>query len=76
MKYESKRLYAVRGTHREAMVRKGTYLCEGKFVVDFYYDGLPDHEWKRGSHGISCDICDTLDQAKRKADYYVGKDNR
>ena len=76
MKYESKRLYVVKNTHRSAMVREGDYFCKGKYVVDFFYDGLSDYDWKKGSHGIACDICDTFEQAKRKANYYVNKDNQ
>lgn len=74
MKYESDRLYVVKGEHRSARVVKGSYFTEGKFVVDFFYDGLPDYEWKKGSSGVACAICDTLEQAKRKAQYYVNKD--
>ena len=44
------------------------------YVVSFYYEGFPDYEWKRGSHGISCDLCETLEQAKRKAKYYISKE--
>lgn len=41
--------------------------------VFFYYDGYPDTEWKRGSHGMWCDTCDTLAKAKAKAKRYVQK---
>ncbi len=43
------------------------------YSVFFYYDGYPDYEWKRGSNGVSCDICDTLKQALNKARYYLNK---
>lgn len=72
MTYESKKLFVVKNGKRMAQIRK-TNIMKG-FVVDFYYDGYPDYEWKRGSHGISCDICDTIEQAKRKANYYVSKE--
>lgn len=67
----AKRLARYEKGHRVAIVREGTYMCVGKVVVDFYYDGYPDYEWKKGSHGIACEICDTLEQARRKARYYV-----
>jgi hypothetical protein len=76
MTYESNRLYATKAEHRSAIVKKGSYFCEGKYVVDFYYDNASDFEWKRGAHGMSCDICDTFEQAKRKANNYVKKDNQ
>lgn len=44
------------------------------FAVYFYYDGMCDYEWKRGSHGIACDLCETLEQATGKARRYVKKD--
>lgn len=64
-----------KGTHRMARVSEGTYFNKGKYIVSFYYDGYPDYEWKRGSHGIACTICDTLAQAKRISKYYIQKDN-
>lgn len=67
----AKRLARYEKGHRVAIVREGTYMSIGKVVVDFYYDGYPDYEWKKGSHGIACEICDTLEQARRKARYYV-----
>ena len=73
MKYESDRLYVVKNGSKMARVRAGDYFTKGKFVVDFFYDGLPDYEWKKGSHGIASDICETMEQAKRKANYYVRK---
>ena len=60
--------------HRTAIISEGTAFCKGKYVVDFYYDGAPDFEWKRGAHGMACEICNTLNQAKSKAEYYVLKD--
>jgi len=41
--------------------------------VFFYYDGYLDTQWKKGSHGIACDTCKTLSQAKGKAKRYVQK---
>lgn len=76
MNNESNIFYSAKNIHRKAVVKDGKYFCEGKYVVSFYYDGFPDYEWKKGSHGVACDICDTLEQAKRKADYYVKKDNQ
>lgn len=67
----AKRLARYEKGHRVAIVREGTYMSIGKVVVDFYYDGYPDYEWKKGSHGIACEICDSLEQARRKARYYV-----
>lgn len=67
----AKRLARYEKGHRVAIVREGTYMSIGKVVVDFYYDGYPDFEWKKGSHGIACEICDSLEQARRKARYYV-----
>lgn len=72
----AKELFRTTGTHRTAIVKEGTYLCEGQFVVNFYYDNYCDYEWKKGSHGIACDICKTLEEAKRKARYYVKKDQQ
>lgn len=43
-------------------------------AVFFYYDGDPDYEWKRGSHGTYCDTCKTLAQAKGKAKRYTEKE--
>jgi len=63
----------IRKGNRAAIVVPGTYMVYGKYVVHFYYDGYPDYEWKRGSDGIPCDICDTREQAIRKAKYYVNK---
>lgn len=60
--------------HRTAIVRESKGITLQPYVVDFYYDGYPDFEWKRGSHGMSCDLCDTLEQAKRKANNYIKKD--
>jgi hypothetical protein len=42
-------------------------------TVFFYYDGYADKEWKKGSHGMACDVCKTLSQAKGKAKRYVQK---
>ena len=69
---QSEKLFEIQGTNRKAIIRKSPYV-KG-IVVDFYYDGFPDYEWKRGSAGIACDICETLEQAKAKAKYYVKKD--
>lgn len=43
------------------------------YKIEFYYDGCLDYEWKRGSHGMASDLCETIDQAKRKAKYYLKK---
>ena len=69
-------LFEIRSRDRHAIVKRGSHFCDGKYVVYFYYGGYADHEWKKGSHGIACDVCDTLEQAKRKANYYVAKDYR
>ena len=60
--------------HRMAIVRDAVGIVTEPYMVSFYYDGLPDFEWKRGSHGIACDLCDTLEQAMRKAKYYLKKE--
>lgn len=60
--------------HRRAEIKEGMYFTSGQYVVSFYYDGFPDFEWKSGSHGIACDICDTVEQAIRKAKYYLKKE--
>ena len=57
--------------HRVAIIKEGVYMSAGKVIVSFYYDGFPAYEWKKGSNGVPCDICDTLEQAKRKARYYI-----
>lgn len=44
------------------------------YTVYFYYDGYSDYDWKKGSCGCACDTGLTLEQAKRKAKYYVNKD--
>lgn len=72
--FESDRLFVIKSEHRTAEIKKGVAHCEGQYVVYFYYDGLCDYEWKRGAHGTNCEICDTLEQAKRKAKYYIDKD--
>lgn len=59
---------------RMAIIRKGSYFTADKWVVDFYWNGYVDFEWKRGANGVACDICDTLESAKRKARYYVSKE--
>ena len=74
LQVSGKPLFVLKGEHRMAQIRMGAYLVKGKYVVDFYYDGHPDFEWKKGAHGMSCDICDTLEQAKRKARRYVNFD--
>lgn len=74
MKYESSRLYVTKGTHRSAIVKKAPSTVTEDYVVYFYYDNEADFEWKRGAHGMNCDLCDTIEQAKRKANYYVNKD--
>ena len=43
----AKRLARYEKGHRVAIVREGTYMSIGKVVVDFYYDGYPDFEWKK-----------------------------
>lgn len=68
-RYENgKRKAIIYKKHEGAIIPK-----EYNFSVFFYYDGLPDYEWKRGSGGVPCDSCVTLEQAKRKAKYYVNK---
>lgn len=69
----TKVLYKKSNETRTAIITEGTYFCKGQFVVRFYYKGYPDFEWKRGAHGMSCDLCDMFEQAKRKANYYVSK---
>lgn len=68
------KLYSKKGTHRYAYVHEGEYFCKGKYVVEFLYDGFPDFEWKKGAHGMSCDICDTLKSAKGKVRRYIKLD--
>ena len=62
---------------RKAVINKRNDMAivpkEYNFTVYFYYDGLPNYEWKRGSDGLACDLCETLEQAKRKAKYYINK---
>lgn len=64
----------IEGTHRLAIVRESKGLVNQPYAVSFYYDGYPDYEWKKGSCGIACDLCDTIEQAIRKAKYYIKKD--
>ena len=63
--------------HRKTVIKKvnpnAIIPSVYKFTIDLYYDGFPDYEWKRGSGGIACDLCKTLEQAKRKAKHYVNK---
>lgn len=68
----TKVLFRIAGTHRTAVVK--TSAIDDNYVVWFYYDGYQDDEWKRGSHGIACDNCKTLAQAKSKAKRYIAKD--
>lgn len=68
-KYTDRKLF-IKG-NRKAEVQFSNYV--GKFTVHFYYDGFQDFEWKRGSDGVACDLCDTYEQACRKARYYVRK---
>lgn len=66
------------GKRKAIITKKSEYTIVSEkysYVVNFYYDGFPDYEWKRGAHGIACDLCETLGQAKRKAKYYISKDN-
>lgn len=62
---------------RRAVIKKRNDIAiipeKYNFTIFFYYDGFPDYEWKRGSCGVNCDLCETLDQAKRKAKYYINK---
>lgn len=71
MTYESENLFAIKKGNKEAMVRKSEFI-KG-YTVSFYYDGEPDFEYKRGSGGNSVEVCKTMEQAKRKAKYYVNK---
>lgn len=75
MAYESERLYVKKGTHRTAEVKTNP-LGENEYIVYFYYDNARDYEWKKGAAGLPCDICKTMEQAKRKANNYVKKDNQ
>lgn len=57
-----------------AIVQDTAGIATEPYTVSFYYDGFPDFEWKRGSHGIACDLCNTIEQAMRKAKYYLKKE--
>ena len=46
---------------------------DGRYYIVFKYDGYFDREWKRGAHGMFCDICDTLPQAKAKGKRYINQ---
>ena len=71
MVFETKKLAEFKNGNRLAIVK--TSSISNDYDVWFYYDGMPDYEWKKGSHGIAMDICKTLEQAKKKAKYYVNK---
>ena len=75
MTIRREKLYEKKGTHRMAQVRTSPTI-KGEYVVFFYYDNYSDFEWKRGAGGTNCDICKTLEQAKRKANNNVKKDNQ
>mgnify|MGYP007101837774 CR=1 FL=1 len=56
--------------HRKAIISK---MDDGRYYIIFKYDGYLDYEWKKGSHGVYCDVCDTLQSAKGKARRYINK---
>lgn len=55
---------------RKACIR---IMEDGRYYISFLYDGDYDYEWKKGAHGMFCDICNTLQQAKGKAKRYINK---
>lgn len=59
--------------HRKAVISISDYF-KNKYIINFYYDGYQDYEWKKGSNGISCDIVDSLEKAESKAQRYIKKD--
>ena len=60
--------------HRMAVIQDAQGIVDKPYSVSFWYDGYPDFQWKRGSGGVACDLCDTVAQAKRKARYYLKKE--
>ncbi len=61
------------GIHRTAVIKTNEYF-KGKYIVNFYYDGCQDYEWKKGSDGVASDIVDDLKKAEAKAKRYIKKD--
>ena len=56
---------------RKAIVSKSDWGFG--WIVQFYFGGYQDYEWKRGSGGIALDSDLTKEQAIRKAKYYINK---
>lgn len=46
---------------------------DNKYYMVFFFMNDYDYEWKKGSHGMYCDVCDTLTSAKAKAKRYINK---
>lgn len=54
---------------RKAIITESSYVCYGKYIVNYYYNSELDF----CNNGLSCKIFDTLNKAQSNARYYINK---